>query len=190
MLKADADNFMQILETPLVMSRTVGLLIFIFYATFSFSQNCGTVEKNILNVPDTAFERKLLLPGHWELMAGHRTPTHVIPVVFHVVHNGGEENVSDSAIYICLRGLNAPFFNEFKSAVFPRFRDLSTDTKIEFRLSSIDPDGNPTTGITTTKNIASEDGDEKLFHVMHWPKEQYMNVYISKRADGNSGYAY
>lgn len=77
----------------------------------------------------------------------------VIPVVFHVVHNNDQENLADSVILNQLEILNDAFrrHNENASQTRPVFLDFVADTKIEFRLAELDPNGNPSSGITRTQ---------------------------------------
>lgn len=76
----------------------------------------------------------------------------VIPVVFHIVYNNDFENIPDSVIYNQIDILNNCYRRKNSDTINlrPVFKDIVGDSKIEFRLAQIDPDGNPTTGITRT----------------------------------------
>jgi len=115
----------------------------------------------------------------------------VIPVVFHVVHQNGPENVPDSILLVELDSLNAFFSN---SAQY--FSPLGINTNIQFCLASVDPYGNPTTGITRDTSrftvIADAGGDIKLKNVNRWNPHRYLNVWIGKdvsNAYGASAYS-
>ena len=80
------------------------------------------------------------------------TNVYKIPIVFHVVYNNNSENIPDSVIYSQVDLLNACFRRKNTDTVDTRteFLSLVGDTKIEFILPEIDPNGNPSNGITRT----------------------------------------
>lgn len=84
----------------------------------------------------------------------------VIPVVFHIVYSNEQQNLSDEVILNQLEILNQAFRrqNTNASETRPVFLDLVGDTKIEFRLAEIDPNGTPTTGITRTETSITHFG--------------------------------
>lgn len=68
---------------------------------------------------------------------------HTIPVVFHIMHQNGPENISDATVIQAVDELNQRFQNS------GQFYDATGHAiDIQFCLASIDPWGNPTTGIT------------------------------------------
>lgn len=75
-----------------------------------------------------------------------------IPVVFHVIYNKDDENISDELLKDQLAVLNEDFrrMNENANDSRDIFQDLATDAEIEFFLAGQDPVGNPTNGITRT----------------------------------------
>ncbi|MBK7946622.1 MAG: hypothetical protein IPJ85_15575 [Flavobacteriales bacterium] len=86
---------------------------------------------------------------------------YIIPVVFHIVHNDGPENISDAQLYDAIRILNDDFNrqNPDWATVRPEFIDIVGDAGMEFRLAKRDPQGNCTNGITRTKSSRTNDGD-------------------------------
>jgi hypothetical protein len=80
---------------------------------------------------------------------GKSTTNYVIPVVFHVMHQYGVENISDAQIYDAMEVIN----REFNAAdpdsveIVPEFEDLIGNGRITFKLAAIDPFGNCTNGI-------------------------------------------
>jgi hypothetical protein len=123
---------------------------------------------------------------------------YTIPVVFHVVYNGASENVPDYVLQGQLDVLNEDFSatNADISSVVSSFTSLWDDTEIQFCLASVDPNGNPTTGITrtattrtsfsyTSDNIKrSADGGKDP-----WPASQYLNIWVGDISSGILGYA-
>lgn len=116
----------------------------------------------------------------------------VIPVVMHIIHNNGPENISDTQIYDAIRILNEDFNkqNPDWQNVHPDFLDLVGDVGIEFRLARKDPQGNCTNGITRTVSALTNVGDFETTQLIQWPREQYMNVWICAVAQGAAGYTY
>lgn len=73
----------------------------------------------------------------------HEKTTYTIPIVFHIMHQNGPENISDATVIQAVNELNERFGNS------GQFFDASGHpVDIEFCLASVDPWGNPTTGIT------------------------------------------
>lgn len=124
---------------------------------------------------------------------------YVIPVVVHVVHQGGIENISDAQIESQIVALN----NDFRRVPGTKGHASGIDMNIEFALASIDPNGLPTTGITRTSSPLSDvyyaaadstffTGDSLLKTLVGWPRDKYMNVWIVRQIDNDNilGYAY
>lgn len=117
---------------------------------------------------------------------------YVIPVVFHVIHDFGPENISDQQVLDAVRILNEDFnrLNPDWSTVRPEFLDIVADVGIEFRLARRDPEGNCTNGITRTASIRTYDGDYDMTQLIQWPRDRYMNVWVAASASGAAGYTY
>lgn len=124
---------------------------------------------------------------------------YVIPVVIHVIHNGeavGEDtNIPESQIMAQLETLNRDFRMQNTTQISqlpPIFRDLAADTRIEFVLAQQDPEGLPTTAITRTQGAQEAyaiDDDFKLKSLIHWPPEDYLNIYSVTISGNVIGYA-
>lgn len=128
-----------------------------------------------------------------------------IPVVFHVVYKSNAENVADSLLKSQIRVLNEDYRRTNPDTINTRdeFKDRAADIGFEFFLATIDPDGNPTTGITrtsTTKsfnpgffpNLDSLD-NVKRTHAKGkdaWDTEKYLNIWICNTGGAVLGYAY
>ena len=121
-----------------------------------------------------------------------------IPVVFHVLYNSPQQNISDEQIFSQLDVLNADFSrtNADASNTPSYFRDVASDTGIEFCLASIDPNGDPTTGITrtqTTRPSFSSFTDNVKFSNQGgkdaWNKDEYLNIWICQIEGNVIGYA-
>lgn len=75
-----------------------------------------------------------------------------IPVVFHVVYNNDDQNLSDEILQSQIDVLNEDFrrMNANASETRDIFLSVAADSEIEFFLAGEDPDGNPSNGITRT----------------------------------------
>lgn len=108
----------------------------------------------------------------------------IIPVVFHVIHEGGIENISKAQIQDQLVKLNKDYSltNPDFSQVPACHAAVAADCEIEFRLATKDPQGNCTDGIvrvySSKTNEASNQNGIKT--VSHWDSFRYLNVWVVK----------
>lgn len=117
----------------------------------------------------------------------------IIPVVFHVVHNYGTENISKAQILDEIRIINNNYQkrNFDTAGVESEFVNLIANCKIEFRLARIDPNGNCTEGITRTASTSTYrgDNDTKLI-APSWDRSKYLNVWVVKKLEsGAAGFS-
>lgn len=117
--------------------------------------------------------------------------TYIIPVVFHIIHNNGAENISDSQIHDAIQQVNLQYrkLNPDTNQIVPAFQSIAADAQIEIRLAQIDPDGNCTSGITRTVSTLTYPGDHQVKSLVHWPPEKYLNIYVCFDAAGLAGHA-
>jgi PKD repeat protein len=118
---------------------------------------------------------------------GQRNP-YIIPVVFHIIHANGPENISDAQVYDAIRVLNQDFnkLNPDWPGVKEEFLDLVADVGIEFRLAKKDPQGNCTNGITRTESQLTFQGNQQMTSLIQWPRNRYMNVWVAASAGGEN----
>src|SRR5262245_56049415 len=119
-----------------------------------------------------------------------RGSNYVIPVVFHIIHNGGPENISDEQVEDEVRILNDDYnkLNDDWDDVQAEFLPIVADVGITFRLAQIDPDGNCTKGITRTQSALTYDGTQDMKDLIQWPRNHYLNIWVAASADGAAGY--
>lgn len=117
----------------------------------------------------------------------------IIPIVFHVIHNYGVENISDAQILDQVRILNEDFrlLNSDTSFIVPDFKPIAADCEIEFRLATLDPNGNCTNGIDRIQSTLTYNGDDDS-KLNPWPSNQYLNVWTVNNlgSSGAAAYAY
>ncbi|GAA0892675.1 hypothetical protein GCM10009122_23540 [Fulvivirga kasyanovii] len=129
------------------------------------------------------------------------SPTYIIPVVFHVF--GGSFSglsVTQAKIEQALLRLNEDFqgLNSDYNSVDYQFNTIKQSLNVEFRLATIDPYGNPTTGVKfygVVNGFGNGGGYDAQIQQYAWDNYKYMNVYIQSDLynDGsttNSGVAW
>lgn len=119
-----------------------------------------------------------------------RASTYIIPIVFHVIHNYGAENISDLQILDGLDILNKTFRKQLAdtASIVADFKPLHADCDIEFSLAQLDPDGNCTSGINRIASSLTTVGDHSVKTLIQWPPDKYLNVYIVSNAAGLAGH--
>ncbi|MBI3520005.1 MAG: T9SS type A sorting domain-containing protein [Bacteroidetes bacterium] len=120
------------------------------------------------------------------------TTVYTIPVVFHVLHQNGPENISDAQIADGIAILNRDMrkLNADTINVTPKFRSLVSDIGVVFQLAKIDPQGNCTNGIDRIYTSKTNYGDDSA-KVNPWPRDKYLNIWTAKALQqGWAGYAY
>lgn len=120
------------------------------------------------------------------------TMVYVIPMVFHVLHDEGPENISDEQILDAVAVLNRDLrkLNADTALLVWGFDTLATDARVEFRLATIDNTGQCTNGIQRIRTVETHVGDDgsKLYP---WAVSRYLNVWTAAdMQDGVAGYAY
>jgi PKD repeat protein len=133
--------------------------------------------------------------------ANKRTAEYIIPVVFHIIHQGGVENINDEEIIGLVEQINQDFSlnNRDTNLIQAPFKDKAADCQIEFRLAKIDENGNCTNGITRTFSGKTEDvrdyGGNNVKTLIRWDQDMYLNIWVVKSilSSGEGitlGYAY
>lgn len=92
-----------------------------------------------------------------------------IPVVVHIIHNNGPENIPDAQVQTAIATINTKFA-------------ASPFNQIQFCLAQRDPNGNATTGITRDisplTNEIMELQDVALKDINRWSPTCYMNIWV------------
>ncbi|MBF9140241.1 M43 family zinc metalloprotease [Hymenobacter properus] len=116
-----------------------------------------------------------------------------IPVVVHIIHTGGTDNISDRQINSAIDQLNLDYqkLNPDTADIAPLFRPIAAAVGFRFRLAKKDPNGNCTTGITRhyAPSIATDDGSGAVQAISNWDRSRYMNIWVVRGiASGAAGY--
>lgn len=183
--------------------KYVGLVFLVCLFHWGYSQKpdwCGTsqaVEQAIKEDPDYAkkLEQANLFYKQYE-STHYKTSSgtvYTIPIVFHVIHNYGVENISKDQILDAVRILNDDFraLNEDTADVVSSFKSIVADAEIEFKLATLDENGNCTDGITRTVSTLTFSADDNVKSLVQWDPSMYLNVWVVDEIEsGAGGYSY
>lgn len=119
--------------------------------------------------------------------------TYTIPIVFHIVHEYGSEDITDAQVINEVAILNKDYkkLNADTNQVIPEYKYLAADAEIQFQLATIDPNGNCTNGIEHIYSHLTNQSDDAS-KISGWPQNKYLNVWVMKTigANGVAGYAF
>lgn len=172
------------------------------FATQLFAQDCGTheiLERQIQQQPHLRehllnLEKERVLKQAYTHSNAKTTATlYTIPVVVHLVHNNGPENLTDIQVQNAIDLANKMF-----RFVAPWNGAGGADSEIQFCLAKQDPLGNATSGInrivdaTKTNHIYFSGAvDIALKNLIRWDPTKYINIWVVKDISGPvAGYAY
>lgn len=110
-----------------------------------------------------------------------------ISVVVHVLWNQPEQNITDEQIQSQIDILNEDFraLNTEIQDIPNEFKNHLADIEIEFCLAKVDPQGNPTNGITRTFTQAPAILGSQSIHYSSqggadaWDSEKYLNIWVA-----------
>lgn len=110
---------------------------------------------------------------------GQEKTIYTIPVVVHIIHENGGENISDEQVITGIEQLNDAFANT-------GYYDQGSGANIEvnFCLAKQDPDENPTNGITrnvsSLTNLDASTQNLALKNISRWDPTCYLNIWVVK----------
>lgn len=188
----------------LVLSAALVASSFIYSGLFAqHSDWCGTdrkMEELRQKYPERQVEWENL--NQWieenaeYIMSTSEGGQFIIPMVVHVVHNYGTENISDAQIVDAIRILNEDYNkqNSDTANIVPAFKPIAGNAQFVFRLATKDPNGNCTNGITRTPSLLTYDANDDS-KVISWPRAKYFNfwvvsnIYTDQTGTVTAGYA-
>lgn len=166
---------------------------------FSFTQEfkCGLNEKLAklyAENPQLQKDHEALFKNGFQekKVNGEKMVIFTIPIVFHILHYDGIENISDEQVLDAVRIINEDFrlLNSDTSLVVPSFKPIYADVGIEFKLASKDPSGNCTNGIEHIYTHETFQGDD-YSKINMWHRSNYLNIWVvDKMENGVAGYSY
>lgn len=175
------------------------LVSLLFAGNVTAQFNCGSDAARrelIKNHPEVLIDEQQLNDFIKEYIAnnnkGQRNGPFIVPVVFHIIHQGGLENISKAQLLDAMKILNDDWNkrNADTSVVIPQFKNIIADMEVDFRLAQIDPWGNCTDGIERIYSAQTWMGND-YSKLNNWPREKYLNVWVvAKMRNGAAGYSY
>lgn len=125
--------------------------------------------------------------------SGDDTTVYTIPIVFHILHEYGSENISDAQVLDAVAILNEDYSNTSPDAgtQVSVFDTVVGTAKIRFKLAGLDPYGNCTNGIEHIYTHMANFGDD-YSKLNQWNRKEYLNVWVTNTigSSGVAGYAY
>jgi len=121
------------------------------------------------------------------------TPVLTLPVVVHIIHDNGPENIPDAQVQTAIQHLNEAYANiDYYNPAD------GVDTHIRFCLAQRDPDNQPTNGVTHDVSPYTNMGgdgpgqdDLNVKNVNRWDPFHYINIWVVRSIPGPvAGFAY
>lgn len=178
---------------------TILALLCLSYLTAQSQRNCGSHDHYLEQLQQDPQRQSIMesIEKHTQKFAtqasNRSAAVLTIPVVVHVIYNTAAQNISEAQINSQMVVLNEDFrrLNADADNVWSQ----AADSELEFCLASIDPNGNPTNGITrTSTNVTSFGTNDNMKFTNSggqdaWPASDYMNIWVCAIGGGILGYA-
>lgn len=128
-----------------------------------------------------------------------RSVLSTIPVVVHVLHDGGASNISYDQVVSAIEQLNEDFqrlhadTSDTRNTTDAPFLPYAADMELEFKLAKIDPNGDCTNGVErrlTSSTFNADDNNAKHYNgggLDAWPRDSYFNIWVVSTIDGGVG---
>lgn len=169
--------------------KLLPILLFLFAAGKSYSQTQSPVcpsdfwRQQYLQNPDfqeanSIYEQEVLevfqgKKGH----QGMPEQTRTVPVVVHIIHDNGPENISDAEVQQAIQWLNQALSNQ---GVFDQ--GSGANTEIQLCLAQRTPTGEVSNGITRDQSALTEmqmeTQDVALKNLNRWKPKDYLNIWL------------
>ncbi|MEM6261708.1 MAG: PKD domain-containing protein [Bacteroidota bacterium] len=120
---------------------------------------------------------------------------YTLPVVVHVIYSNETENISEEQVMSQIEVLNQDYRRMNPDSQFTpaAFRAVAADTRIQFCMASVDPQGQPTDGIERISISGAPFRDSYINEVIKpntiWDPDRYFNIWVCNIAGGILGYA-
>ena len=124
-----------------------------------------------------------------------------IPVVVHIIHDGDAygtgSNIDDEQVWSAIQGMN----EDYRKYPGTLGDGAGADVGVEFCLATIDPDGNPTSGINRVNGCSIADycsegitagegqgaNELNVKNLSRWPNQDYYNIWVVIAIENNGG---
>lgn len=161
------------------------------YVQSQIVQKCVTDEmflESLKQFPEVAKEQERAGEIAAQTPAQNKKNTvRYIPVVFHVIHKYGLENLSQAQLNDAIRVLNEDFRKKAGTNGGSSTDPLASDIEIEFRLAQFTPNGLPTSGVNRIYNIATDNARDAQKSISYWDARKYFNVWVVNTINNSGG---
>lgn len=139
-------------------------------------------EQEKLRIATEAYEKSL------QNMKAGAAFQYTIPVVFHILHTYGAENISDANCIASLANINNDYAKTGSDVgtISSLFSSLYINSDIKFMLAHKDPSGNCTSGIVHHYNTNTQWNQSSPNYIYsgtgagQWNPTKYLNIYVVK----------
>ena len=170
---------------------------------------CITHKKQAALLADPAMAKQIAkekaefeaMLNNMDKSGSEKAVQYTIPVVFHILHNGGVENTSKEQIMSALAILNRDYamLNADTATIQAPFQTIRSKADIKFELATKAPNGACFSGITRTVSpltFNGSDGSAQISAIVagndvfqgQWPGNKYLNIYVCAEIGGAAGY--
>lgn len=181
------------------------IFILLFLPIILFSQNnswCGFdtwLDSQLVQNPEFLEDVSKKIEENRADFIQSRDDLLIIPVVFHVIHDGGPSNISMEQIQSGIDIMNEDFraLNSDSSLIRNTenapYRKVFADVNVEFRLAKIDPNGNCTNGVQRrfAPHLTNQAGEDCKYDdnggLSAWPNDKYLNIWTVNSIGSSSG---
>ncbi len=170
------------------------LLVLSLCSGFNAFSQCLTdqiYKETVKNNPQIAIDAANFYNNLKPSSQTKRASIYVIPVVFHVIHFNGAENISKAQIEEQIKLLNLDYNLKNPDRLNARapFKNLPVDCQIEFRLAKIDPNGNCTDGINRIYSALTFDARDNVKAIAgaRWDNKKYLNIWTVSSINSGGG---
>lgn len=147
------------------------------------------IEKKIAENPalEDEFRQAVMAIEQGASTAERAGGARIIPVVFHIIHTGGSENISKDQVLDQMRVLNEDYNRTNSDTNLTRqvFKSVAANANIEFRLAQKDPQGNCTDGIVRVYSAQSANAGDNVKALSYWPSNKYLNIWVVRTIDAD-----
>lgn len=110
-----------------------------------------------------------------------------IPVVFHIIHKFGLENISQTQLNDAIRVLNEDFRKLTGTNGGSSTDPLAADFEIEFRLAQLNPNGLPTNGVNRIYSLGADNARDAQKSLSYWDARKYFNIWVVNTINNSGG---
>lgn len=163
------------------------------FIAVSLNSQCLTdhIQKEAEKNNPAIIQEKQQFYSNLQEISNKRATKYIVPVVFHVIHTNGSENISFEQIQNQIDLLNKDFSltNPDKTKIRSAFISLAADCEIEFRLAKIDPSGNCTNGVNRIYSPLHVDARDNVKSIpgARWDYKKYLNIWVVSSILDQSG---